>query len=74
MKHLDKWYQRRLSKYFDEHYSEYEDEAEWWFDPEPNQWLFDIPKLSMRVELTCNDKGVVTEQIYKIDILGGRSR
>ena len=73
MKHPDKWYQRRLSKYFDAHYSEYEDAAEWWSDPEPNQWLFDIPKLSMRVELTCNDKGVVTEQIYKIDILGGRS-
>lgn len=61
----EKWYQRRLYKYFEEHYGQYEDEAEYWNDPAINQWLFDIPALGMRVELTCSDRGIVTEQRYK---------
>ena len=62
----EKWYQRRLAKYFEDNYVEYEDTAEYWNDPAPNQWLFDIPDLRLRVELTCNDKGVVTEQKYNL--------
>ena len=62
----EKWYQRRLAKYFTEHYEQYEDTAEYWPDPFINQWLFDIPELEIRVELTCNDKGVVREQRYEL--------
>ena len=62
----EKWYQRRLAKYFTEHYEKYEDSALWFNDPFVNQWLFDIPERGMRVELTCNDKGVVTEQRYRM--------
>lgn len=59
----DKWYQRRLAKYFTEHYEQYEDTAEFWPDPDVNQWLFDIPELGIRVELTCWDSGIVTEEV-----------
>lgn len=62
----EKWYQRRLYKYFEEHYGEYEDTAEYWNDPAINQWLFDIPEIGIRVELTCSDRGIVTEQRYKL--------
>lgn len=65
MLHKDKWYQRRLAKYFTEHYERYDDIAEYYNDPAPNQWLFDIPIKARRyrIELTCNDDGVVTEQM-----------
>ena len=62
----EKWYQRRLAKYFTEHYEQYEDAADYWPDPFINQWLFDIPSRGVRIELTCNDKGIVTEQRYKM--------
>ena len=62
----EKWYQRRLARYFTEHYEQYEDVAEYWNDPAPNQWLFDIPELDIRVELTCDDYGRVYEQKYKM--------
>lgn len=62
----EKWYQRRLAAYFTEHYAQYEDTVEFWGDPARNQWLFDIPELGKRIELTCNEKGVVTEFHYPI--------
>lgn len=62
----EKWYQRRLAKYFTEHYEQYEDSAEWFNDPFINQWLFDIPECGVRIELTCNDNGVIKEQRYKV--------
>ena len=62
----EKWYQRRLAKYFSENYERYEDTAEYWPDPFANQWLFDIPERGVRVELTCNDKGEIKEQRYKM--------
>ena len=62
----EKWYQRRLAKYFTENYEQYEDTAEYYPDPFVNQWLFDIPGRGVRVELTCNDKGEVKEQRYKM--------
>ena len=66
----EKWYQRRLAKYFSEHYEQYEEKAEFWMDPAPNQWLFDIPELGSRIEITCNDKGVVTETRYELKKVG----
>ena len=66
MKRADKWYQRRLAKYFSEHYSQYEDTAEFWINPSPNQWLFDIPKLKVKIEITCDEKGNVTEFRFPI--------
>ena len=62
----EKWYQRRLAKYFTEHYVQYEDTVEYWDDPAMNQWLFDIPELNERVELTCYDDGRVTRAVYPI--------
>lgn len=62
----DKWYQRRLAKYFTEHYEQYEDVAEYWNDPSSNQWLFDIPELGVRIELTCNDNGQISEIKYPL--------
>lgn len=61
----EKWYQRRLAKYFTENYEQYDEVAEYFNDPEINQWLFDIPELGVRIELTCDDNGMVTEQRYK---------
>lgn len=60
----EKWYQRRLAKYFTDHYKQYEDTAEFWNDPAENQWLFDIPELGVKIELTCDDNGNVTEEQY----------
>ena len=60
-----RWYSSRIAKYFEEHYGQYEDTAEFFPDPADNQWLFDIPELNVRVELTCYDNGVVMEQRYK---------
>lgn len=62
----EKWYQRRLAKYFTDHYVECEDTAEFFTDPAPNQWLFDIPESGVRIELTCDDRGNVTEETYKL--------
>ncbi len=63
--HKHRWYMTRLSKYFDEHYKRFEDTAEFFPDPADNQWLFDIPELNVRIELTCYDNGVVVEQRYE---------
>lgn len=65
--HPERWYQRRLAKYFTEHYESYEETAEFWNDPDVNQWLFDLPELGIRVELTCNEKGMVTEEVMKYE-------
>ena len=62
----EKWHQRRLAKYFTEHYEIYEDTAEFWNDPEPNQWLFDISELNIRVLLTCDEQGMVTERVKSL--------
>jgi len=68
MDKYERWYHRRLHNYFMEHYEEAEnaDEIEWFNDPAPNQWLFDIPKSNVRVELSCDKKGVVTEVTYQL--------
>ena len=60
----EKWYQRRLAKYFTEHYEQYEDTAEFWNDPATNQWLFTIPELEAKIELTCKENGTVEEMRY----------
>lgn len=64
MNHSKKWYQRRLAKYFTEHYAIYEDNADFFADPAANMWLFDIPECAVRIELTCDDNGDITEQRY----------
>lgn len=63
--HKHRWYMTRLCKYFDTHYKKYEETAEFFPDPADNQWLFDIPELNVRIELTCYDNGVVMAQEYK---------
>ncbi len=66
MSKTEKWHQRRLARYFMEHYAQYEETAEFWMDPAPNQWLFDIRELGFRIEITCDDKGNVTETKYDL--------
>ncbi|MGN1216982.1 MAG: hypothetical protein ACI4TD_03290 [Phocaeicola sp.] len=56
-----------MARYFEEHYAEYEDEAEFFNDPNVNQWLYDIPSIGYRIEITCDDNGNVTENRYPIE-------
>ena len=67
----ERWYHRRLFNYFREWYEDLEDEGEIEFynDPAPNQWLFDIPELDVRVKLTCDQNGNVFEDIYSLTTL-----
>ena len=60
----DQWYRTRLSRFFDMYYVDYEDDILWFTDPAPNQWLFDIPDLNARIELTCDVNGNVTVTEY----------
>lgn len=64
----ERWYRRRLFNYFREWYEDLEDEGEIEFynDPAPNQWLFDIPELNVRVKLTCDKEGHITDEHFKI--------
>lgn len=61
------WYQNRLARYFVDEYLEYDEVAEFFNNPASNKWLFDIPELDLRVELTCDDNGKVVEQRYGRD-------
>ena len=61
----EKWYQRRLAKYFEDHYAQYEDSAEFFNDPAPNQWLFDVPELGLRFELTCKISGEIEIEVVE---------
>ena len=64
-----RWYRRRLFNYFREWYEDREDEIEFYNDPAPNQWLFDIPDLDVRVKLTCDKDGNVFEEVYNLTTL-----
>ena len=59
----EKWYQTRLAKYFEDNYGEYSDDAAFYVNPAINQWFFDIPELKISVMLTCEDNGVVLEDV-----------
>ena len=56
--------QNAMERYFDEHYSPYENTGEFWHDTAMNQWVFDIPELKVRVELTCKENDNVEECIF----------
>lgn len=64
----EKWYHKRLRSYFNDHYGHLEDDGdvEWFANPDVNIWLFDIPNRRIRVELSCDRKGHVTEQHYNL--------
>lgn len=62
----EKWYDSRLNIYFEKNYGEYSDTAGWFTNPAPNQWLFVILELGLKITLTCDDKGNVTESEEKI--------
>ena len=61
-----KHYSSYLQRYFDRHWGHYDESAEWHANPAPNKWLFDIRELGVRVTLTCDDSGRVTESRVKI--------
>lgn len=66
LKRQERYYRRRLHYYMEEHFGQYEDDIEYFNDPAINQWLFYVPELDIRVELTCDDNGKVSEQRYTI--------
>lgn len=59
----EKWYATRLLAFCVENYSEYEDSMEWYVNPAPNQWKFRIPELDKTCLITCDDNGIVKEEI-----------
>jgi hypothetical protein len=63
-----KYYMARLQKYFDNYWGAYGDSAGWLTNPKPNQWVFIIEGLGLKVTLTCNDNGRVTEKRERVDI------
>lgn len=56
----------RLQKYFDKYWSAYGDDAGWLVNPKPNQWIFIVDGLGLKVTLICNDNGRVTERRERI--------
>ena len=56
-----RFYMKCLQKYFDEFYEDYGDTAGWLVNPAPNKWQFIILELGLKVTLTCDDNGRVTE-------------
>lgn len=62
----EKWYDSRLNKYFEKNYGEYSDTAGWFPNPAVNQWLFVILEIGLKITLTCDDNGNVTESVEKI--------
>ena len=62
----ENWFQNRLQKYIADKYSIYNETIEFYPDPSPRQWLFKIPELDVRIEITCHDDGRVTELRYII--------
>ena len=61
-----RFYRHYLQRYFDALYSEYEDSASFYNNPAPNQWSFEIPELSVKVLLTCDENGIITEERRQI--------
>lgn len=60
------YYARKLAKYFNDYFSAYEETAEYYPNPEENQWMFIIPELGLRITLTCDDGGTVSEERLRI--------
>ena len=56
-----RFYMRFLQKYFDTHYGEYGETAGWMINPAPNKWQFVVVELGLKITLTCDDDGRVTE-------------
>lgn len=71
MKHKERWYQKRLNERFIQKYAQYEKTVEWFVNPAPNVWKFDIPELKVRIVMTCDDKGNITESLIKLRFRGG---
>lgn len=61
-----RWYMKYLQRYFDMYYGEYGDTAGWLVNPAPNRWQFIILELGLKVTLTCDDHGNVTEEKVNI--------
>lgn len=60
-----RWYMKYLQRYFNQHYGEYGETAGWLVNPAPNQWQFYILELGLKVTLTCDDHGCVTEKAVR---------
>lgn len=61
-----RYYMSHLQKYFDKYWGAYGDTAGWLVNPKPNQWLFIVSDLGLKVILTCNDNGRVSERRERI--------
>lgn len=62
MTKTSRYYMERLQKYFDNYWGAYGDSAGWLVNPKPNQWQFIIMDLGLKITLTCNDNGRVSER------------
>ena len=56
------WYEKHLEAYFKEHYIFHERVIERVMSSEPNKLIFNIPVVNIRIVLTCDDGGNVTEK------------
>lgn len=56
------WYQDKLNAYLDENYKVHKPVIEMYINSAPNKIAFNIPPLKVRVVLTADDRGRVTEQ------------
>lgn len=56
------WYEKHLEAYFKEHYIFHERVIERAVSSEPNKLIFNIPVVNIRIILTCDDGGIVTEK------------
>lgn len=63
-----KYYMSRLQKYFDTYWGAYGDSAGWLVNSKPNQWIFVVEGLGLKITLTCNDNGRVSENRERVDI------
>lgn len=66
MTKTSRYYMGRLQKYFDNYWSAYGDSAGWLVNPKPNQWQFIIMDLGLKITLTCNDNGRVSERRERV--------
>lgn len=54
---------KKLNERFIQKYAQYEKTVEWFVNPAPNAWKFDIQELKVRIIMTCDDVGNITESL-----------
>ena len=60
------WYQVRLENYFKNYYEHHSFEYKKIYTNVPYQYIFEIPDLGVRVILSCDDNGNISEKEYSL--------